>query len=514
MKKVRLLLVLATLLGMVACNKDGDWGNDSREEMFGFVVERDAEFPEQALNKTTYIKTKIKANYKFDKIPMEVKVNYRQGGSSLSLNGIKLEDNTAYLITNSENTFEYVGKTEGSHNFVIIFINDKGVKKEEEFRVNYAISDFNILQPIPTNPNQEVWQGDEYSYNIKIDPTNPSKPINDYEIKFDVFDGEVKMNGNPIVADRWYPIFNLSNNLISMKSNGHGNVFLNFSVKNGTTERNSFITQRVKQREININSLDISDSLILLGSNNNRVFGHISKKPATTNNIFYKTWLSNYQSGYSSGITLVNDYVEVALNSNNSFQTSFNVGRNVPQGRYTLAIQFKDEYGNESEVKTFDFRVTDGELNWSVTPSATANFEIWNVAGGKNFCLASFNQSFNVSVNRPNEYIVSIKYKIKYTVYGFVNEIFGLGYYTHQHCEHGYHINDGHSGSFIINYPANTTNVSYIAELHDFSNINETKYKFTWLQVQSARLTIVVQTNHREVTYPEFNMQIVGGQSN
>lgn len=279
--KTLICLVAITML-FTQCKKE-------KKVDYSFTIERDKEFAERALNEITTIKFNVKPDYDFAKIPMKYKVNYKQNAGVLMLNGIIVEDNSEYVLRNQENTFEYKGIKEGRNAFTITAINGKGVSVAEDFAINYATTDFNVTHT-PVKPNATVWQGEEYSYIIKIKQENTSKPSNDYQIFFEEFDGSIVFMGEPVKVNTWYQIVgDISNCLTTIKTNQTGNVSLKYKVKNSTTLRDGYtIVQKVDKREIKIVSLSISDTVFIQNTNRHSIEGQIKKEPNSDNkNVFY-----------------------------------------------------------------------------------------------------------------------------------------------------------------------------------------------------------------------------------
>lgn len=497
MKKFQVTLGLLVLLGLVfllpSCNKDGDWSNTNNEDIYGFAIERDVEFAEKALKEVTHIMFNIKANYDFDKIPMKFKVFYKSGAGTLTLNGVVIENNSTYKLKKKDNIFEYVGTKEGKNSFVITVTNDKNVSKEEEFNINYAITDFSV-ESKPVNPNQTVWQGDEYSYMVKIEPSNPNKPTNDYQIMFDVYDGNIKIEGREVEKRVWHRITGDIGNIgVTMSTNTHGNAILRFKIKNNTTERDGFnITQKIEQRIIEVKNLSISDTSFVINSRDHKIWGNIIKTPQNNNKIFYKTWLKA-PAGYTGGIDVVKEYQEYALADNGDFNIKFNITDKATIGTYSFLIQFKDEYDNESVVKEFQFKITGGNLVWIQEPTMFVRFERWEAGAFKqyrDFALANFDKTFEIYTGNDKVYINTIKYSIyfEYTIVMSDGQRFNRLEWLNT---------DGRDSKFNEVMPNQTTTIKYYKELHDFANIN---YK-TWARhvyIKSAEIIMSIQLSNNQ----------------
>lgn len=421
MKKIKITtLCLFALLGLVlpSCDKDGDWDNSKDKDIFAFEIERDEEFPEKAINEVTYIKTRVNAVYNFDKLPMNIKVVYHNGEGVLTLNGVILENNSSYILKSKDNVFEYVGKNNGSHNFSITFTNEKKVSRTAEFRIQYATTEFSVVETA-SNPNQEVWQGDVYSYLIKIEPHNPNKPTNDYQIRFDIYDGNILLNGSNAELNRWYPISNINSVQLDLKTKNFGNqVTLHYSVKNNTTERSNLqIKRAVKQREIKLNKFRIDNDSILNNTNNViTILGNITKQPNSSNFVQYKIWLADYPTNYTDNginIPLLNNsaYQNATLGLNGVFDFQFTTQKNIPTGRYLVTIQFQDEFENESETRSFEILVEDGKFKILEPINLTAYFRVWRRGGGHwGIHFYKIGRNFKVTTGNSKVKIIKTSY--------------------------------------------------------------------------------------------------------
>lgn len=370
MNKIVRVSLVALLVGVslvfVNCSKDGKWGDDyeRKEEVYGFTVTRfDSVFPEKAIGEATTIRINLNTNYPFDKLKMRAKVIYNSGKGRLRNElGRTFEPNIDYLVNEPYNVFEYVGNDEGTHKFTIEFFNDRGVKKEEVVTINYAAMTFYIETPKKITDG-DIYQGDECEYQFCITPRKETDPVNNYKIRFDSFDGDIKFNNSstPVRKNQWYNIPQISNFKIKLMSVKSGDVTFYYSIKNATSGEKTFSFQhKVKQRRVIAKDININNTTIVRGSNGNFISGNIKKEPQTTSKIFYRVQLKNFPTNYNaSGININGspDFKEGILINNGQWNFPLEIRNNATPGKYKIGVLFKDEYDNGSEEKIFEINV-------------------------------------------------------------------------------------------------------------------------------------------------------------
>ena len=350
MKKLILLLTFCvSLFFLNSCREDGDWGNDNGGQ-FGFTIERDDNFIEKAVGETNQLKFNIVPSYNFNSIQTKFKFVTNLNGV-LKLNGEVLVANKEYIFDEKENIFEYVGNVSGTHELKISVKNDKGASKEEEFELKYAVSEFSHTYTGGTAP---IYQGDETQYLMKIVAGN-GLPTTGYQIKFNTYDGTVKFNGVPATLGTFYAINNIDNFNISLSTNQGGQGKLTYTIKNATVSKDYEILQTVIVRQITIESMNLSKTQVPPNTALSLI-GVVKKTPTTPNlTVQYKTWVSSASNNNINGIQNTNNaYISYPLSQNGNFIYNFNA---IEVGNYTYNIQFKDEFGNESEVKSFNIQV-------------------------------------------------------------------------------------------------------------------------------------------------------------
>lgn len=350
MKKTFFLFIaILSLLFINSCRSDGDWGDNQTNGQFGFSIERDKDFQEKAVGETTDIKFNIKANYDFSTVPMVIKYSGDLNGV-LKLGDITLEQNKEYELKSANNILKYTGNEAGTHKLKISAKNAKDQSQTEEFELKYGVSDFQIKLE---GGNGDFYQGQEISYVGKITPAK-NTDTKGYSIKFNSFDGKIKFEGANVELGKEYPINDISNFSISTLSTKIGQSKLSYTIKNTTVSRDLDIQQNILARTVSFDG-DASISKNVLEPNQRFSLQAVVKKnPKVSGDLFYKTWVSG-QNVIADGITTTNGtYQQYALGDNNQLKLDLQA---LKTGDYTLNIQLKDEFGNESDVKQFQIKV-------------------------------------------------------------------------------------------------------------------------------------------------------------
>lgn len=410
MKKLLFLFVamITIALTTTACRDGGDWEEENSQ--FGFSVNRDTSFNEKAVGEANQFKFNIVSNYDFATIPMKFKFTSSLSGE-LKLNGQVLVANTEYPLSNKENIFEYKGLEAGTHKVTFNVTNDKGVTKEEIFDFKYTLSDFTLNV---VGGSTGIFQGDEITYVHKITPANNGATAG-YEIRFDSYNGDIKLNGVAASLGQFYPIANISNFLVTLKTNQVGQGDMTYTIKNINSTRPFSIAQTIQARSIVITSANLN-ALNVMPNTPMTMTGIVTLSPNTGNsNIQYKTWISSATNNQMTGITTTNNaYIDYALGANGSFTIPFNA---IQTGTYTLNFQTKDSYGNESAVKTFTVVVG---FPLAFVGSSNASIQVIRQASGGqySFTLYAFKRTFGAQVDPAK--ISSIEYTVSYNFNGQV----------------------------------------------------------------------------------------------
>lgn len=354
MKKILKLLavffaIAFTTFSFNSCSEDGDW-EDGNGGQFGFTIEKDSYFIEKAVGETNQAKFNIKPNYNFQSIQTTFKFTTNLNGV-LKLNGQVLNPNQEYTFTNKDNIFEYTGNVAGDHLIKFSVKNSKGFSKDEEISLKYGISEFTHTY---TGGTADIYQSDETPYVMKVVPS-AGQPTTGYEIKFNSYNGTIKLNGVAVQTGQFYPLPNLNSFTVTLATNQVGQGALDYDIKNATVSKNYNIQQTVIARKIVIESMNVN-ALNVIPNSQMSLVGVVKKTPVTSNtSVQYKTWISASSNNNTNGIQNTNNaYIPFALGANGSFSINFNA---VEVGTYTYNIQFKDEFGNESDVKTFNIVV-------------------------------------------------------------------------------------------------------------------------------------------------------------
>ncbi len=205
----------------------------------------------------------------------------------------------------------------------------------------------------------DIYQSDETPYIMKIVPAS-GQPSTGYEIKFNSYNGNIKLNGVAAQTGQYYPLPNIDNFNVTLSTNQVGQGALDYTIKNATVNKNYNIQQTVIARKIVVESMNINATSVIPNTQMSLI-GVVKKTPVTSNtSVKYKTWISASSNNNTNGIQNTNNaYTPFALGANGSFSLNFNA---IEVGTYTYNIQFQDEYGNESDVKTFNISV---DAQWS-----------------------------------------------------------------------------------------------------------------------------------------------------
>lgn len=408
----KFLFILLTALGAIffnSCATDGDWEDGSNGGQFGFQIERDDNFIEKGIGEVNQLKFNIQTNYDFATVPTKFKYTTSLNGS-LKLNGQTLTANKEYTFTSKNNIFEYVGNVSGTHNVKFTVKNSKGVSKEEEFSLPYSISEFTHTY---TGGTAEIFQGDGTQYLMKITP-GAGQPTSGYEIKFNSYSGTIKLNGVTASTGQYYTLPNIDNFNVTLNTNVAGQGAVHYTIKNSTVSKDYSIQQDVTQRQITVESMNINATTVPPNTSMSLV-GVIKKTPITGNlNVQYKTWISSASNNNTNGIQNTNNvYVPYTLGATGNFSYNMNA---VATGTYTYNIQFKDEYGNESAVKSFNVEVG-VPLTFIGNQSSILLVNKTQASSGQyNYITIGFFKTFKVEANPAK--IISIEYTLNYDFNG------------------------------------------------------------------------------------------------
>lgn len=391
-------------LTLNSCEDDGDW-DDITGGQFGFTIEKDDYFIEKSVGEANQMKYNVVTNYDFTSVPMKIKYTSSLNGT-LKLGAVNLQPNTEYTLTNKENILTYVGNVAGTHDVNITARNEKGVSKEETFSLKYGISEFTHTF---TGGTADIYQADETPYLMKIVPSS-GQPNTGYEIKFNSYNGNIKLNGVAVQTGQFYPLPNIDNFTVILATNQVGQGALDYTIKNATVQSNYNIQQTVIARQIVIESMNVN-SLNVLPNTQMSLIGVIKKTPVTTDNtVKYKTWISASSNNNTGGIQNTNNvYTPYALGANGAFNITFNA---LQIGNYTYNIQAQDQYGNESAVKTFNIVVAP-EITFVGAMAMNVDFRWVPQFSGLRTYFKDFKRSFK-AVAGGSATIIKIEYNITF----------------------------------------------------------------------------------------------------
>ena len=345
MKNVFLLLMAFISLNFInSCREDGDW--EKANESFSYTVERDKNFIEKGVGEANQLTFNINPNYNFSKIETSFKFVTSLNGV-LKLNGQVLTANQEYTFENEKNVFEYTGNVSGTHDLTISTKNSKGYSVEEKFALPYGVSEFTHTY---TGGTADIYQNDETNYLMKIE-AGAGQPTTGYQIQFNSYEGTIKLNGVNAELGKFYSLPNIASFNVVLASNKVDQTALHYTIKNATVSKDYSIQQNIKQRQIVIESISINSESVAPNTAL-KIISVLKKSPQTSNQtIKYKSWISSASNSNLSGIDNTNNvYQNYALGTNGNFTYDFNAKI---AGTYTYNIQFQDEFGNETPVKSF-----------------------------------------------------------------------------------------------------------------------------------------------------------------
>lgn len=361
MKKILYLFTAVLIAFTFSCQEDGDWVKDN--SLFGITIEAEKDFIEKSVGEIDQIELNVKTTYNFSTIKTYFKYKTDLNGV-LKLDDKVLEPNVRYELEKPNNTFEYIGNEAGVHNVKIEVENDREQKASEEFKLTYSVSDFTVSQ---IGGEGDVYQGQETQYLLNIVPEKQDRT--GYSIIFKDYIGDIKFNGVPVELNKEYPLHSLEKIAIVTKTKKSGRTKLLYTIKNKTVTKDLEIQQNILARQINIENIQISKNTVKKGEHM-FINGIIKKSPIKDNNtIYYRTWVSSATDGNTKGISSTeNKWVEYSIGNNNNFKSEVQA---LSVGNYTLNIQIKDEFGNESDIETFEINVQKA-FSFTETPNIKA----------------------------------------------------------------------------------------------------------------------------------------------
>jgi len=365
MKRIKFLKSVSTVLIMMitavfftACSDGGDFDDNE-----SFTIDRDKTFEPKAINDTVEFKYNVKPNYSFEKIPMKFKYTSSLSGT-LVLNKQVLAQNVEYDLTNQNNTFKYVGKAQGGHVVTIIATNEKNQTTTEEFNFQYSTADFDVNI---TGGSNNLYQGQSANYNLTITP-KAAYDTGGYQIKFTSYDNNasssISLAGKKIDLNKYYDLTAAQIGGVAIQTIAYtaGNLTLNYTIKNnGGQERSNYISQAVQKNQITFTSLSNGNKTIYNPGEIISLNAIITKTPNISNKIWYKTWISedNNQALLNEIPTTNGSYVAATLDGTSFKFPNITTLTNLadPYGTCKLNVQVKDEFGNESEIKSFPIQI-------------------------------------------------------------------------------------------------------------------------------------------------------------
>ena len=399
MKKI-ILGALFAFIAFVACKKEAD----IPAIKFKFSVETPNEkYSDKGLNDRVNIPININPSYNLTKMPIKYKINWDKQGE-LKIGDTEVRRDEIYTLDTTKIMLSYTGKEVGEHKISLSFFNDKDTNVEKEIKIPYVKYNFNTSI---VGGKENIYQGENIEYNLSITPENAT--INDvYKIKFISYDDQdptlaksfVGLNGIKIEFGKEYVISDLSApQRINLKPFYFGNKKLIYKIINNTSEKQEEIAQRVEQSKITVNNLNFNKLLVNSLRERLQIRGYINKTPNINREILYKSSIIDPVDSKDGITNTNNEYQGYTLPPNNEFSIDLEVKK---YGTFKYVVQFKDEFGTESQSYEFTIKVTNNDFN--IEQKTNTNLD--NIFQGG---------SVDVDVEVKEELSTSEEYQIQFT---------------------------------------------------------------------------------------------------
>ena len=253
------------------------------------------------------------------------------------------------------------------------------IQAKDEFGNESDIREFPITVNYKTFAIKQVndvltdkYQGQNISFVSSVEADNNQN--GEYKVRFLAFDSQdinlqksyINLNGNPVRLNVEYSFKEINNNIV-VNSFHHGDVKLVYEV--WRAEMPNYKVK--KETDINIKKAPISanlniDKTKILTNTSFTIQGKVNTL-SREGKIYYKTWVkqkvtSMHPVPHTGYYLLTNDisstkevWTDFTLNNNNFSISPASTNNNAYE--YEYYIQFKDEFGNESEVFKYQIKV-------------------------------------------------------------------------------------------------------------------------------------------------------------
>lgn len=369
------IIFLFVAIFIAACREDAE----VPALKFDINASTDKTLTERGLNDNAIIKFDFKTEYDYTAAPLSYKIDYDKQGI-LKLGDEELKKDTTYKLEKPELTLSYVGKEAGKHTIKVHFFNDKGINILKEIEIPYVKYNFTVA----VLGDEAPYQGELKEYKLTITPENATVK-DSYKIKFISYDENdptlqksyIALNGTKIEFNKVYDIEASKEQKISLKSFHSGAKNLIYTIINSSSEKQEKISQNVKASQIEVKNLSFNKLITNTLGDNLQLRGFINKTPALSKVIQYRTWIVEVPNEQKDGIENTdNTYKDFTLPGNNEFVLNVNVKK---YGTYKYMLQFRDEFGTETEPISFEIKVID--KNFEVEQKVATNLE--NVIQGQ-----------------------------------------------------------------------------------------------------------------------------------
>ncbi len=279
--------------------------------------------------------------------------------------GQAIELNKWYDLQKDTLLLNYKALEQGEHDIKVLFKNTKEYQIEKKINLNFANNNQFTIEDNFVTPLGNIYQGQTVEYNFTIKPLEGS--TQNYEVQFVNFDdldidgkSTILLNNEKVNLKQWIKINPDDLHTVKLTSYNTGNKKFMYKIRNEEKEKDVVKDFTIKKAEISLKNLVLSTNQIFINEPFN-IKGMV-EKTNNTKTIQYKTWVSK---GDANAVNDTENYQVMQLGEGNLFSEEITIKST---GDYTLNVQARDEFGNESEVKSFDIKVDTRLIIKNITP--------------------------------------------------------------------------------------------------------------------------------------------------
>lgn len=131
-----IIFILLTGFLLISC-RNGEYEESKGEGgQFGFSISRNNDFQPGVVNEKKTINLNLTTNYDFSSLKTFFKYSNNATGV-LKLNGVTVNPNNEYQLTQKNNIFEYTGGSVGNHDLNFNYYNEKSISKNDVIKLVY-----------------------------------------------------------------------------------------------------------------------------------------------------------------------------------------------------------------------------------------------------------------------------------------------------------------------------------------------------------------------------------------